>query len=144
VTADLHTPEGREFLGRLLATADILIHNVAPSERSQLGLDSQELCAEHPGLIVTSISMYGDTGPHAGWHGYELNASNAGGWAFLSPGASPAPDLPPLKAFGAQCDYHAGAYAAPRRSPLTGTGFAPGKGRRSTSPNRRPSPRCSR
>ncbi len=112
VTADLHTPEGREFLGRLLESADILIHNVAPSERSASGLDSQELCAEHPGLIVTSISMYGDTGPHAGWRGYELNASNAGGWAFLSPGASPDPHLPPLKAFGAQCDYHGGVYAA--------------------------------
>jgi crotonobetainyl-CoA:carnitine CoA-transferase CaiB-like acyl-CoA transferase len=81
VTADLHTREGREFLGRLLASADILIHNVAPADRSASGLDSAELCAEFPELIVTSISMYGDQGPHAAWRGYELNASNAGGWA---------------------------------------------------------------
>lgn len=112
VTADLQTSEGRESLGRLLARADILIHNVPPSKRPRSGLDSEELCARYPGLIVTSISMFGDHGPRAGWSGYELTASNAGGWSFLSPGASPYPDLPPLKAFGAQCDHQAGAYAA--------------------------------
>ena len=51
--------------------------------------------------------MFGDHGPRAHWRGYELTASNAGGWAFLSPGASPSPELPPLKPFGAQCDFHA-------------------------------------
>jgi len=56
--------------------------------------------------------MYGDRGPHANWRGYELNASNAGGWAYLSPGASPYPELPPLKPFGAQCDFQGGAHAA--------------------------------
>jgi len=112
VTADLGQPEGRELLGRLLEKADILIHNVPPYERANQGLDSAELCAKYPGLIVASISMYGDRGPRANWRGYELNASNAGGWAYLSPGASPYPELPPLKPFGAQCDYQGGAHAA--------------------------------
>jgi crotonobetainyl-CoA:carnitine CoA-transferase CaiB-like acyl-CoA transferase len=112
VTADLGKPEGRELLGRLLEKADILIHNVPPYERAGQGLDSALLCAEYPGLIVTSISMYGDRGPRANWRGYELNASNAGGWAYLSPGASPYPELPPLKPFGAQCDFQGGAHAA--------------------------------
>lgn len=112
VTADLTKPEGRELLGRLLEGADILIHNVPPYERAAMGLESEALCAKYPGLIVTSISMYGDRGPRANWRGYELNASNAGGWAFLSPGASPYPELPPLKPFGAQCDYQGGAHAA--------------------------------
>lgn len=112
VTADLGQPEGRELLGRLLEKADILIHNVPPYERAHQGLDSTALCARYPGLIVASISIYGDRGPRANWRGYELNASNAGGWAYLSPGASPYPDLPPLKPFGAQCDFQGGAHAA--------------------------------
>jgi crotonobetainyl-CoA:carnitine CoA-transferase CaiB-like acyl-CoA transferase len=112
VTADLGKPEGRELLGRLLEKADILIHNVPPYERASQGLDSAALCAKYPGLIVASISMYGDRGPRANWRGYELNASNAGGWAYLSPGASPYPELPPLKPFGAQCDFQGGAHAA--------------------------------
>lgn len=112
VTADLGKAEGRELLGRLLEKADILIHNVPPYERANQGLDSAALCAKYPGLIVASISMYGDRGPRANWRGYELNASNAGGWAYLSPGASPYPELPPLKPFGAQCDFQGGAHAA--------------------------------
>ena len=112
VTADLGKPDGQELLGRLLAKADILIHNVPPYERSRHGLDSAALCAKYPGLIVTTISMFGDRGPRANWRGYELNASNAGGWAYLSPGASPYPELPPLKPFGAQCDFQGGAHAA--------------------------------
>ena len=112
VVADLTRAEGREMLGRLLERADILLHNVAPAERAGHGLESAALCATYPRLIVTSISMYGDSGPRANWRGYELNASNAGGWAYLSPGASPYPELPPLKAFGHQCDFQAGVHAA--------------------------------
>lgn len=127
--ADLLSAEGRDLLGRLLAEADILIHNVPPSERARSGLDRKELCAKYPGLIVTSISMFGDYGPRAHWRGYELTASNAGGWAFLSPGASPHPELPPLKPFGAQCDYHAGAYAALTSLAAYRHKLATGKGR---------------
>ncbi len=112
VVADLKTAQGRELLGRLLENADILIHNVPPAERSAQGLDSAALCAKYPKLIVTSISMFGDQGPYANYKAYELTASNAGGWANLSPGASPYPDLPPLKCFGSQCDFQAGAHAA--------------------------------
>ena len=112
VVADLTKPEGRELLGKLLADADILIHNVAPRDRAAHGLDSATLCAAYPKLIVTSISIFGDTGPYADWRGYELTASNAGGWAFLSPGASPSPELPPLKCFGSQSDFQGGVHAA--------------------------------
>src|SRR3954470_10680097 len=42
VTADLSTPAGQAFLHRLLAEADILIHNVAPAERPAMGLESGE------------------------------------------------------------------------------------------------------
>ena len=110
--ADLTTPGGQEHLAALLTDADVLIHNVPPADRPASGLDSGELCRRFPRLVVTSISMYGDHGPRAHWRGYELTASNAGGWAFLSPGASPSPELPPLKPFGAQCDFHAAGYAA--------------------------------
>ena len=112
VVADLKRPEGHEMLARMLQHADVLFHNVPPAERAAHGLDSSALCAAHPKLIVTSVSIYGDRGPHANWRGYELNASNAGGWAYLSPGASPYPELPPLKCFGSQADFQGGVHAA--------------------------------
>ncbi len=112
VVADLKRPEGRELLGRLLAGADILIHNVAPGERAAQGLDSAALRAAYPKLIVAAISPFGETGPYANWRGYELTVANASGWATLSPGASPYPDLPPLKCFGSQCEFQGGIHAA--------------------------------
>jgi benzylsuccinate CoA-transferase BbsE subunit len=112
VVADLERAEGRELLRNLLERADILIHNVAPPERAVRGLDSVALCAAHPTLVVTSISMFGDSGPYANYRGYELNASHASGWAFLSPGASPYPNLPPLKCFGHHLEFQDGAHAA--------------------------------
>jgi len=112
VVADLKRSEGREMLARILERADVLFHNVPPADRAAHGLDSTALCAAHPKLIVTSVSIYGDSGPHANWRGYELNASNAGGWAYLSPGASPYPELPPLKCFGSQADFQGGVHAA--------------------------------
>jgi crotonobetainyl-CoA:carnitine CoA-transferase CaiB-like acyl-CoA transferase len=112
VVADLTRPEGRELLAKLLADADVLIHNVPRSERAAQGLDSAALYAAHPKLIVTSISIFGDTGPYADWRGYELTVANAGGWAYLSPGASPYPEQPPLKCFGSQGDFQGGIHAA--------------------------------
>jgi crotonobetainyl-CoA:carnitine CoA-transferase CaiB-like acyl-CoA transferase len=112
VVADLTKPEGQELLGKLLANADILIHNIVPDERADHGLDSQALLAKFPKLIVTSVSRFGDAGPYADWKGYELTSSHAGGWAYLSPGASPFPEQPPLKCFGSQCEFQGGIHAA--------------------------------
>jgi crotonobetainyl-CoA:carnitine CoA-transferase CaiB-like acyl-CoA transferase len=112
VVANLQRSEEQALLHRLLKDADVLIHNVAPPDRVACGLDSAALCAAYPQLIVTSISMFGDFGPYANYRAYELNAANASGWAFLSPGASPYPELPPLKCFGHQVDFQGGAHAA--------------------------------
>ncbi len=112
VTLDLKQSEGRALLDRLLAKADVLIHNVPLPQRPAHGLDSKALCAKYPALIVAGISVFGDFGPHANYRGYELTAVNAGGWAFLSPGASPYPDKPPLKCFGQQGDFQGGVHAA--------------------------------
>jgi crotonobetainyl-CoA:carnitine CoA-transferase CaiB-like acyl-CoA transferase len=112
VVADLGRADGRELLRGLLRDADVLIHNVSPAERATYGLDTAPLCQAYPRLIVTTVSTFGDHGPYANYRAYELNAAHASGWAFLSPGASPHPDLPPLKCFGHQLDFQAGAHAA--------------------------------
>jgi crotonobetainyl-CoA:carnitine CoA-transferase CaiB-like acyl-CoA transferase len=66
----------------------------------------------NPRLAMCSITPFGLTGPHKDFRAYELILSHAGGWAWLSPGASNRPDLPPLKAFGQQCDFQGGIAAA--------------------------------
>jgi crotonobetainyl-CoA:carnitine CoA-transferase CaiB-like acyl-CoA transferase len=112
IVVDLKRSEGQQLLAELLNRADVLLHNVPPSERGAAGLDSAVLRARHPRLIVAAISVFGESGRYANYKGYELTASNASGWSFLSPGASPYPDLPPLKCFGSQCDFQGGVHAA--------------------------------
>jgi crotonobetainyl-CoA:carnitine CoA-transferase CaiB-like acyl-CoA transferase len=112
VVADLTQSAGRESLSRLLEDADVLIHNVPTAIRAARGLDNAMLAAKYPRLIVAAISIFGETGPYAKYHAYELTAANASGWAFVSPGASPYEDLPPLRCFGDQCDLQAGVHTA--------------------------------
>jgi crotonobetainyl-CoA:carnitine CoA-transferase CaiB-like acyl-CoA transferase len=107
----LDRPKGREILARLLRKADILVHNVAPRERPAYGLESDKLTKQFPELIIAGISPFGDSGPYKDWKAYPLNLENAGGMAFLAPGASQSPELPPLKAFGDQPEYQGGLHA---------------------------------
>jgi crotonobetainyl-CoA:carnitine CoA-transferase CaiB-like acyl-CoA transferase len=112
VTLNLREPKGHALLQSLCAQADILIHNYRPSEMTNLGLDFERLQRANPGLIMTTISYFGCTGPYRDYHASELTGTNAGGWAFLSPGASDYPELPPLKAFGHQADFQGGVHGA--------------------------------
>jgi crotonobetainyl-CoA:carnitine CoA-transferase CaiB-like acyl-CoA transferase len=112
VVADLTGQSGRDLFSRLLERSDILIHNVAPPARAALGLESSTLSAKHSRLVIAAISIFGETGPYANYRGYELTAANASGWAFVSPGASPYAELPPLRCFGDQCDFQAGVHTA--------------------------------
>jgi crotonobetainyl-CoA:carnitine CoA-transferase CaiB-like acyl-CoA transferase len=112
IAIDLKRAEGRQLLSEVLSRADVLLHNVPPSDRDEMGLESGALHARHPRLIIAAVSIFGASGPYAVYKGYELTASNASGWSFLSPGASPYPELPPLKCFGSQCDFQGGVHAA--------------------------------
>jgi crotonobetainyl-CoA:carnitine CoA-transferase CaiB-like acyl-CoA transferase len=111
VTIDLARADGKALLGRLLTKADILVHNVHPSERARYGLGSDAIAREFPELIVVGISPFGDSGPYKDWKAYAINVENAAGMAFLAPGASQFPDLPPLKAFGQQAEFQGGVHA---------------------------------
>jgi crotonobetainyl-CoA:carnitine CoA-transferase CaiB-like acyl-CoA transferase len=112
IVLDLTRSEGQQLFDSLLSRADVLIHNVPVSERPTLRLESAMLSQRHPKLIIAGVSVFGDSGPYAAYKAYELTASNSSGWSFLSPGASPYPDLPPLKCFGSQCDFQGGIHAA--------------------------------
>jgi crotonobetainyl-CoA:carnitine CoA-transferase CaiB-like acyl-CoA transferase len=112
VTADLNTLDGRRSLDQLVAWADVVIHNIPVTEMSSLEIDHDDWMRRRPDLVSCSITPFGLSGPHAEYNAYELNVAHGGGWAYLSPGASDRPDQPPLKAFGQQADFLAGAAAA--------------------------------
>ena len=77
-----------------------------------LGIDYDAFRAINPRLVMCSITPFGLTGPHKDYHADELTLAHGGGWAWLSPGGSDRPDLPPLKAFGQQCGFQTGLLAS--------------------------------
>lgn len=110
VTLDL--PQEQDTLAKLVAGADILVHNYSPRQMTALGLDYATFRAINPRLVMCSITPFGLTGPHKDYNAYELTIAHGGGWAWLSPGGSDRPDLPPLKAAGHQANFQIGTAAA--------------------------------
>jgi crotonobetainyl-CoA:carnitine CoA-transferase CaiB-like acyl-CoA transferase len=74
VALDVTTPDGQAAMRALLRRADVFIENQRPSAMRAWGLDYGAIAGENPNLVMVSITPYGQTGPYADWHGYDLNA----------------------------------------------------------------------
>src|SRR2546426_10082904 len=72
ITLDLGHPRGQEAFGRLVARADLLVHNVHPTEMAAAGLDYERLAALNPRLVMATIAPFGVTGPHATYRGTDV------------------------------------------------------------------------
>jgi crotonobetainyl-CoA:carnitine CoA-transferase CaiB-like acyl-CoA transferase len=112
ITVDLARAEGMELLERLAADADVLIHNVMPSDMDRVGLTYDRMKRANPNLIMTSITPFGLSGPNRNWRAEDLTVWCAGGVCVLNGGGPEHANLPPLKTFGQQSGYQAGVHAA--------------------------------
>lgn len=106
LTLDLKQPEAQDILGKLLASADVLVQNLAPGAAARLGLSYEALRTEHPRLVVCDISGYGEGGPYQDKKAYDLLIQSESG--FLS--VTGTPDEP-AKAGCSMSDIAAGMYA---------------------------------
>jgi crotonobetainyl-CoA:carnitine CoA-transferase CaiB-like acyl-CoA transferase len=111
-TLDLHPAQDRHRLSELVGWADLLVHNYPAAQTAALGLDYGAFQAVNPRLVMCSVTPFGLTGPYKDYKAYELTIAHGGGWAWLSPGGSDRPDLPPLRAAGQQADFQGGLAAA--------------------------------
>ncbi|KAM0324881.1 hypothetical protein ACHAQA_007847 [Verticillium albo-atrum] len=68
-----------EVLRKLVASADVLVQNLAPGAAARLGFGYDALCEGHPGLIVCDISGYGADGPYSGKKAYDLLVQSEAG-----------------------------------------------------------------
>lgn len=62
VTLDLKDREGLAAARRLVAASDVLVENWRPGTASRLGLEPNDLRAQNPGLVICSISGFGQDG----------------------------------------------------------------------------------
>ena len=65
VCIDLSVPAGRELVQELAAKADIVIENFRPGVAARLGVSYADLSRDNPGLVMLSISGFGQEGPEA-------------------------------------------------------------------------------
>src|SRR5436190_18191913 len=63
LAVDIKHARGRELVRALVPKVDVLVENFAPGVMTRAGLGYDELRAIHPGLIMCSISLAGQTGP---------------------------------------------------------------------------------
>ena len=83
VVLDLTSKEGRRDLLRLVRTADAVIESFAPGYLTSLGLGYEVLEAQRPGLVLTSITPFGQDGPYHGFQGTDLICGAMGGQAYF-------------------------------------------------------------
>ena len=65
ISLDLKSPAGREIALKLIADADVLIHNYRPGVPERLGIDYDQVKALNPGLVYLQCNGYGPDGPGA-------------------------------------------------------------------------------
>jgi crotonobetainyl-CoA:carnitine CoA-transferase CaiB-like acyl-CoA transferase len=71
VTMDLNEEDDRQRFIDLVATADVMVENGLPGALAKLGVGYDNLKARNPGLILCSITGFGQTGPCRGWAAYD-------------------------------------------------------------------------
>jgi itaconate CoA-transferase len=89
VVLDLGKREDQQFLGAMLARADVFIQNLKPGAVGKLGFPIAELRRKYPRLICCSISGFGETGPLSRRKAYDMLIQAESGLASITGTAEP-------------------------------------------------------
>jgi formyl-CoA transferase len=64
VCLDLRSPRGKDIFADLVKTADIVLENFRPGTMAAMGFAYDQLKAINPGIILVSVSGFGQDGPY--------------------------------------------------------------------------------
>lgn len=108
ITVDLKTPQGREIVRKLAATADVFVENYRPGAFEALGLGYDTLAALNPRLIYASFSAFGQDGPRREHTAYDHVIQATSGIMAMT-GTE---DVHPIKFGSPAIDYATGTMGA--------------------------------
>jgi len=91
ITLDIETADGQALFRRLVKTADFVIESFPPGYLDGLGLGYAELEKVNPGIVLVSITPFGQTGPHKDYKSPEIVAWAMSGFMSGRGGADRAP-----------------------------------------------------
>lgn len=91
MTLNLKSEQGRVIFLEMVKTADIVLENYRPGTMEKLHLSYEELKAVNPGIILGSVSGFGQYGPYHERPGYDIIAQSMGGLMSTTgwPGGAP-------------------------------------------------------
>ena len=108
VTLNLKTVTGRSLFLRLVETADVVVETFPVGYLQRLGLDYDSLKRVNPGLVMASITPFGQTGPWREYISSDLVVMAASGYMQITG----EPDEPPLRQGNEQSHFPGAQYAA--------------------------------
>src|SRR4030042_3803100 len=111
LTLDVKKPEGKKIFKKLVEKTDVLIEDRPPGELGALDLGYEKLKSLNPGLIMISITPYGDRGPFKDYKAYQLNTVHVSGQGYLLPIPALDMDRPPVKVGGPRSGFDVGLVA---------------------------------
>jgi len=68
---DMKSAEGLQIVKKLIATADVLMHNFRPGAAERVGVGEEAVRAIRPDIIYVSLSGFGESGPYANQRAYD-------------------------------------------------------------------------
>lgn len=108
ITLNIEKPEGRAIFRRLVERADVLVETYQPGYLDGLGLGYEALRELNRGLIMTSITGFGQTGPYRDYKSCDIVATAMGGLMSLTG----FPEDPPVRPGASQGNHQAAILGA--------------------------------
>jgi alpha-methylacyl-CoA racemase len=108
IRLDLKSEAGREAFLRLAGDYDVVLESFRPGVLDKLGCGYEALSEANPGIVYCAITGYGQTGPHTGPAGHDMNYLGLTGLLGLTGEA----DGRPIQAAGQIADLGGGALMA--------------------------------
>ena len=108
ITLDLESEQGRELFRRLVAQSDVVVESYPVGHMDSIGLGYEALKAINPGLVMASVTPFGQTGPWKDYKSNDLIALAASGFMQITG----EPDGPPMRQGNDQSHFPGAQFAA--------------------------------
>ncbi len=93
---DLRSDDGREIVRDLVPHVDVVLESFRPGRMEAWGLGYDILSSRNPGVVMTRVSGFGQTGPYSERPGFGTVAETSSGYAYINGWPSTPPTSPPF------------------------------------------------
>jgi len=84
VTLDIETQEGQELFKKMVKKADVVLESFAPGYLEDLGLGYKDLSKINPGIVLTSVTGFGQKGPYRSFKDPDIVVRALGGLVYTA------------------------------------------------------------